>query len=239
MRVPHDRNPYAKKPSHDVRYRAPVVRTRSRSHNSRVALAGLGVMAALVALASDAQPARPADAAVGGGARTIDEIDFTSVAQSGATCAEGVRAGAPLLVALDRGSSQLLDSATFATLAVDPDVIVADLDGDGEDEAVVSVVCNYGANGEQHTVQVWRLDGDRPVVVDRITSAPDEVAEASAFPPGVQDVAVEGDDVVVTFSRHTDGDPNCCPSEQTEVRYVLDDGDLVAAGDPVTTPVGG
>lgn len=226
-------------PQRAFRYRAPVVRTHSRSHNSRVALAGLGVMAALVALASDAQPARPADAAVGGGSRTIDEVDFTSVAQSGATCAEGVQTGAPLLVAVAGGSSQLLDSATFATLMVDPDVLVADLDDDGEDEAVVSVVCNYGANGEQHTVQVWTLDGNRPVVVDRITGAPDEVAEASAFPPSVQGVAVEGDDLVVTFSHHADGDPNCCASQQTEVRYALDDGDLVAAGRPVTTPVGG
>lgn len=215
------------------------MRTHSRSHNSRVALAGLGVMAALVALASDAQPARPADAAVGGGSRTIDEVDFASVAQSGATCDEGVQSATPLLVKVEGGSSQLLDSATFATLEVDPDVLVADLDGDGQDEAVVSVVCNYGANGEQHTVQVWTLDGDRPVVVDRITGAPGDVADASAFPPSVQDVAVEGGDVVVTFSHHAESDPRCCASRQTEVRYALDDGDLAVAGRPVTTPVGG
>lgn len=196
-------------------------------------------MAAVVALASDAQPARPADAAIAGRSRAIEEIDFTSVAQSGTTCDEGVVGGTPLLVLVERGASDQLDAATFARLEVDPDVDFADLDGDGGNEAVVSVVCNYGANGEQHTVQVWALDGDRPVVVDRITGAPAEVARASAFPPAVEDVAVAGDEVVVTFSHHDEDDPHCCPSQETEVRYALDGGDLRAVGRPVTRPVAG
>ncbi|HEX6418741.1 MAG TPA: LppP/LprE family lipoprotein [Acidimicrobiales bacterium] len=212
---------------------------RSRRRRSPLTLAGLGVMAALVALASDGQPTRPADAAVGDRSRSIDDIDFTSVAQSGATCDEGVRGATPLLVLVERGASRQLDAGTFARLEVDPDVRVADLDGDGGDEAVVSVVCNYGANGEQHTVQVWTLDGNRPVVVDRITGAPADVARASAFPPAVEGVAVAGDEVVVTFSRHAADDPHCCASQRTEVRYALDGGELVPVGRPVTRPVAG
>ncbi|HEX6570117.1 MAG TPA: hypothetical protein VF015_13155 [Acidimicrobiales bacterium] len=217
------------------------MRTHSRSHNSRVALAGLGVMAALVALASDSQPTRPADAAVRdrGASRTIEDIDFAAVAQSGTTCAEGVQDGAPLLVAVEGGSSKLLDTGSLARLEVDAHPLYGDLDGDGDDEAVVSVTCNYGANGAQDTVQVWAIDGNRPVVVDRVTRAPDDVADASRFPPAVTDVTLDGAELAVTFSVHADDDPNCCATQQAVVRYELDDGDLAVVGRPVVRPIEG
>lgn len=195
-------------------------------------------MAALVALAGNGQPTRPADATVSDApGRSIDDIDFAAVAQSGGTCAEGVQSGRPpLLVPMSDGASQLLDERSVARLEVGDDVLFADLDGDGGDEAVVSVVCRYGANGEQHTVQVWTLDGNRPVVAGRVTEAPETVAEASAFPPAVAGVAVEGDEVVVTFTTYGDDDPHCCPSQSTAVRYTFDGDALVAGDEPVTSP---
>jgi chitinase len=100
-------------------------------------------------------------------------------------------------------------------------------------------VCYYGANGEQDTVQVWTVDRGQRRLVDRITSAPTTVAAGSEFPPAVQDVAVDGDEVVVTFTRHAADEPHCCPSQQTEVRYRLDRGDLEAVGRAVTGPLEG
>jgi hypothetical protein len=238
--VPHDRNQHATEPTHHVGYLPPVVRTNSRSHNSRLALAGLGVMAALVAVAGNAQPARPADAAVNDRAadRTIDEIDFTTVAQPGSTCTEGLDDTPPFLVVVDGGRSELLDEDSVTQIEVEPEVLYGDLDGDGADEAVVQVVCTYGANGAQDAVQVWTLSSrGGPVVVDRVTEAPDEVAEASAFPPGVADVALDGDELVVTFTQHADDDPNCCYSQEADVRYELDGDDLATVGSPVTGPV--
>ncbi|MBN2624589.1 MAG: LppP/LprE family lipoprotein [Acidimicrobiales bacterium] len=213
------------------------MRTHSRSHNSRVALAGLGMMAALVALAGNAQPAPPADAAVAdrSAGQQISEVDFTRVAQPGNACSQGMQGRPPLLVLVEGGSSEVLDDRSFTRLEVDPAVLYADLDGDGADEAVVRVVCNYGANGEQDTVQVWTLAARGPVVVDRISAAPDEVVDASAFPPGVHRVDVDGDELAVTFAVHADDDPHCCPSQQAEVRYRLDGGDLVPVGTPVTS----
>ena len=215
------------------------MRTHSRSHNSRLALAGLGVMAALVAVAGNAQPARPADASVAdeAPARTIRDIDFAAVAQPGATCADALEGSPPFLVLLDRGRSETLDEASLAQLEVDPEVLYGDLDGDGADEAVVQVVCTFGANGVEDAVQVWSIAGRGPVVLDRITAAPDDVAAASAFPPGVSDVVLDGDEITVTFTHHDEGDPNCCPSQQTEVSYQLDGGDLTPAGTPVTGPI--
>lgn len=235
--MPRDRNPYATEPSHSFRYPPPVVRTNSRSHNSRLALLGLGVMAALVALVSDTQPARPADAAVSdqSPSRAITDVDFATVAQPGVACAEGLEGRPPLLVAVHQSSSEMLDDRTYTHLEVGPDVLYGDLDGDGADDAVVQVTCHYGANGAQDTVQVWSMAERGPVVVDRVTSAPDAVAADSAFPPRVHAVAVDGDELAITFTRHVDGDPNCCPSQQTEVRYAFVGGDLAPVGEPVST----
>jgi hypothetical protein len=235
--VPRDRNPYATEPSHFVRYPPPVVRTNSRSHNSRLALLGLGVMAALVALVSDAQPARPADAAVSDQAtsRAITDVDFAAVAQPGVACAQGLEGRPPLLVAVHDSSSQFLDERTYTHLEVDSDVLYGDLDGDGADDAVVHVICHYGANGAQDTVQVWSMTDRGPVVVDRITAAPAAVADDSAFPPRVHGLALDDGELSVTYTRHAEGDPHCCPSQQTEVRFAFSGDDLAPVGDPVSS----
>ena len=237
--MPRDRNPDATQPSHDVRYRPPVVRTHSRSHNSRLALAALGVMAGLVAVAGNAQPARPVEAAVRDAVpeRRIDDIDFTTVAQPGSACTEALRDDPPFLVLVEGGRSALLDDRTLTQLEVDPDVLYGDLDGDDADEAVVRVVCNYGANGAQDSVQVWTLAPRGPVVIDRISAAPADVAATSAFPPGVRSVELDGTEISVAFTHYADDDPNCCPSQQTEVRYQLDGAELETVGAPVTGPI--
>lgn len=235
--MPRDRNPDATKPLHDDGYRPPVVRTHSRSHNSRLALSGLGVMAALVALASDAQPTRPAAADVRDEtpSEVVRGIDFTTVAQPGGGCAEALP-DAPRLIQVEHGESLLLDEPSFTRLEVDGEVLYADLDGDGADEAVVHAVCNYGANGAQHSVQVWTADVRVPKLVATVTGAPADVAEDSEFPPAVHDVAVDGSELKVTFTLYADGNPNCCPAEQAVVSYELADG-LEPVGGAVIGPL--
>jgi len=215
------------------------VRTHSRSHNSRRALAALGVMAALVALAGNPEPAQPADAAVGDAApdapTDVRGIDFAALAQPGTACADAVSGAPPRLIDVASGSSEIIDEQSFAQLEIDGEVLYADLDDDGDDEAVVHAQCAYGANGVQDTVQVWALNGRLPMLIDTITGPPAEVAEDSELPPAVRDVAVDGDELIVTFTHYGDDDPNCCPSSQTVVTYALDDG-LEPVGEPSTGP---
>ena len=85
----------------------------------------------------------------------IRAVDFGEVAPPGSACAEGLRFTPPAAIPVARGRSPVLDIGRFTRLEVDPDVAYGDLDGDGNDEAVVHVVCTYGANGAEDTVHVW------------------------------------------------------------------------------------
>ncbi len=213
------------------------MRIPSRSRRSSLGILSLGVFAAVVAFAGDAQPARSASAPA---ASRVDdavrELDFATIAQPGVTCSGALTAGAPGSIGIAGGRSALLDEATLARLTVDPDVLYADLDGDGDDEAVVQATCAYGANGEQDTVQVWSVLGRLPVLVDTVTGAPDPVADGSRFPPPVLDVAVDGGELVVTFGVYDAAAPHCCPSHRAAVTYRLDRG-LAVVGDPEIEPL--
>jgi hypothetical protein len=219
-------------------YGPPVVRTHSRSQTSRRALAALGVMAGLVALAGNPQPTQPADAAVGDGSSLADirRIDFAAFAQPGSTCSQALPEAPPRLIDIEGGASGVLDEPSVARVEIGGDVLYADLDGDGDDEAVVHAMCAYGANGVQDTVQVWSLIGPLPVLVDTVTGPPADVAAASDLPPAVHDVAVDDGELIVTFTHYAEGDPNCCPTGQTAVSYELN-GELEAAGAAATGPI--
>lgn len=234
-----DRNPDATEPSHDVRYRPPVVRTPSRSRRSTLSLLALGALAAVAALAADAQPTRPAAAAPAEPAPGDDvrDLDFAAIAQPGVACSDALPGATPRTIGVAAGESALLDEANLAQLTVDPEVLYGDLDGDGRDEAVVRSTCAYGANGAEDTVQVWSANGRLPMLVDTITGAPDSVADDSRFPPPVLDVAVDGDELQVTFGVYADDAPNCCPSSQAVVTYGLDGG-LSVVGRPRVEPIG-
>jgi len=183
-------------------------------------------MAAVVALAGSADPPRPAAAspADDGAAEAVRSLDFTSVAQPGVACDDAVEGATPRVIGVAGGSSALLDEATFAQLTVDPDVLYADLDGDGREEAVVHTTCDYGANGAEDTVQVWGANGRLATLIDTVSAAPDAVADDSRFAPKVLDVAVDGASLEITYSVYGDDDPNCCPGEQAVVTYELDGG---------------
>jgi hypothetical protein len=214
------------------------VRSSSRSRASWLGLAGFGLAAAVFAASSGGRSSLPANASVAGSAAAdvppdIRAVDFGEVAPPGSACAEGLRFTPPAAIPVTRGRSPVLDIGRFTRLEVDPDVAYGDLDRDGSDEAVVHVVCTYGANGAEDTVQVWTENrAGRTVHVASLTEPPRSVT--GPLPPAVTDVAVDGRRVEVTWTHYAAGDPNCCPSRLTTVTYELDGDALDRVGRPVT-----
>lgn len=111
------------------------------------------------------------------------------------------------------------------------DVEIADLDGDGVDEAAVSINYSTGGSGQFTDVVVYRWVDDKAVY-----SAHDGVGDR-AF-GGVDSVRVEpaesgsGDQLAV--GRYTDDGAACCPAgiERTTLRLSGDE--LVKVGEPST-----
>jgi hypothetical protein len=214
------------------------VRSNSRSRASWLALAGLGLAAAVFAASSGGRSSHSANASASGPVAAdtpadIRAVDFGEVAPPGSACAEGLRFTPPAAIPVAGGRSPVLDIGRFTRLEVDPNVAYGDLDGDGGDEAVVHVVCTYGANGAEDTVHVWtQTRAGRTVHVASLTEPPRSVT--GPLPPAVADVAVDGRRVEVTWTHYTAGDPNCCPSRLTTVSYELDGDRLDRVGRAVT-----
>jgi hypothetical protein len=201
------------------------VRNDSRSRASWLGLAGLGLAAAVFAASSGGTSSPRADAS-----------PTAPVAPPGSACAEGLRFTPPAAIPVARGRSSVLDIGRVTRLEVDPDVVYGDLDGNDTDEAVVHVVCTYGANGAEDTVHVWTQRGGRTVHVASLTEPPRSVT--GALPPAVAGVAVHGAQVEVTWTRYAADDPNCCPSRLATVTYELDGDALDRVGRPVTRAAG-
>jgi hypothetical protein len=224
-----------------LRYIPPVVRSDSRSRASWLGLAGLGLAAAVFAASSGGRSTTRADASaaepVAADAPTdIRAVDFGEVAPPGSACAEGLRFTPPAAIPVASGRSSVLDIGRVTRLEVDPDVAYGDLDGDGNDEAVVHVVCTYGANGAEDTVHVWTQRRGRTVHLASVTEPPRSIT--GPLPPAVAGVAVHASQVEVTWTRYAAGDPNCCPSRLTTVTYRLEGDALDRVGRPVTRAAG-
>ncbi len=213
------------------------MRGTSRSRASWLGLAGLGFAAAVFAGSSGGRSSQVADASPTGPVTAdapadIRAVDFGEVAPPGSACAEGLRFTPPAAIPVANGRSTVLDIGRYTRLEVDPNVAYGDLDGDGDDEAVVHVVCGYGANGAEDTVHVWTQRGGRTVHVASLTEPPRSVT--GPLRPALDDIAVDGRRIEVTWTRYADDDPNCCPSELTTVTYELDGGTLDRVGTPIS-----
>jgi len=214
------------------------VRSNSRSRASWLALAGLGLAAAVFAASSGGRSSRPANASSTGRVATgapsdIRAVDFGEVAPPGSACAEGLRFTPPAAIPVARGRSPVLDIGRVTRLEVDPNVVYGDLNGDGNDEAVVHVICTYGANGAEDTVHVWtQTRAGRTVHEASLSEPPRSIT--GPLPPAVTDLAVDGRQVEVTWTGYAAGDPNCCPSRLTTVSYELDGDRLDRVGRAVT-----
>ena len=219
-----------------------AVRPRKRSHNTPLALAGLGALAVLASISGGASNAPPVEAAsTSSDAPRVDPqairaIDFGEVAQPGDSCSNGLRFAPPGQIPVRGGRSQVLDLAQLTQLVVDPDVAYSDLDGDGVEEAVVHVTCTYGANGAEDSVDVWSLEGEQPVLLASLDAPPE--ALDSDLPPTVQSVGASDGRVLVNWSSYSPGTPRCCPDEQVRASYEVDDDELSTVGDLVTRALG-
>jgi hypothetical protein len=196
----------------------------------------LAVLASVSGGASNAPAVEAAGTSAGASSvdpQAIRAIDFGEVAQPGDACSNGLRFSPPGQIPVSGGRSQVLDLAQLTQLIVDPNVAYSDLNDDGVEEAVVHVTCTFGANGTEDSVDVWSLEGDEPVQTASLDAPPS--ALDSDLPPAVQGVDASDGQVVVTWSSYADDDPQCCPSEQAEASYELDDDELSTVGDLITS----
>lgn len=162
-------------------------------------------------------------------------LDFDEIDQAGGTCDDGLSGAVPRVISVDEGESEVLDEDTFTRLEVDGDVTYGDIDGDTRDEAVVHTVCQYGANGAQDSIQVWDLDTGSAEVQASLGEPPASVT--GPLPPAVKSVAIEDDGTVaVTWTHYADTDPNCCPSLETTLRYLVTGSQVTQVGAPDTDP---
>lgn len=162
-------------------------------------------------------------------------LDFGEIDQAGSACDAGPTSTVPRVISVADGESEVLDEDTFTRLEVDGDVAYGDVDGDGRDEAVVHAVCAFGANGAQDNVQVWDLETGSAEVKATLGEPPASVT--GPLPPAVRDVAVDPDGTVaVTWTHYADDDPNCCPSLETTLRYLVTGSQVTQVGDPDTAP---
>lgn len=216
-----------------------VVRIITPSRTAWLALAALGLAAGVLATTGSSEstpPAGASTASAAGPAPDIRSIDFGEVAPPGSACVDALRFTPPVSIPVARGRSLILDIGRNARLEVDPDVAYGDLDGDGDDEAVVHVVCNYGANGAQDSVHVWTLSWARPVHVASVNEPPASLS--GGLPPTVAGVAVDGDRAAITWTRYSPDDPHCCPSQLSTVSYALDGRALDRVGRAVISTAG-
>jgi hypothetical protein len=168
--------------------------------------------------------------------QAIRLLDFAEIDQIGGTCDEGLAGTVPRTISVTDGESALLDEEFFVRLEVDGDVTYGDLDGDGRDEAVVHTICEYGANGAQDSIQVWDLDTGTAEVKASLGEPPTSVT--GPLPPAVKGVAIEEDGTLaVTWTHYSDDDPNCCPSLESTIRYLVAGTQITQIGAPDTDPV--
>lgn len=168
------------------------------------------------------------------GERSIRLVDFGEVDQPSEVCADALADGALSRIEVSEGRSGVIDELRSTRLAVDDTVAYGDITGDGIENAIVHTVCSYGANGTQHTLQVWDVSTGTARIAATITEPPAEVTGPLA--PDVTSYRVDDGALEVVWTSYTDDDPNCCPSLETRIRYRLVGDQAVQLGEPVTTP---
>lgn len=168
------------------------------------------------------------------GADQIRRLDFGEIDQPGDVCAQGLdpESGTSLeMITLSGGQSDIINEDMFSQLAVDEDAIAyGDITGDGVEEAVVHTVCEFGANGRQHTLEVWDVADGLPRVVATVPAPGEDVT--GPLPPDVQSFDIGDGALEVVWTGYAEDDPNCCPSLVVTQRYQLMADELQVVGEP-------
>lgn len=164
------------------------------------------------------------------GERSVRLLDYAEVAATPDLCAEGVGEDvAETLgsIELSEGSSEVLDEAFVSHLNLRA-VEYGDVSGDGVEEAVLHTVCDYGASGRQHEVQVWDASGGVAEPVGTVPAPPEELTGRTL--PDINEIAVADGSLEVVWAVFAEGDPNCCPSDELRLSYELIDEEIVERG---------
>ncbi|MFN8458366.1 MAG: hypothetical protein U0401_27550 [Anaerolineae bacterium] len=121
----------------------------------------------------------------------------------------------PITATLTNG--QYLDPANSLTVTLGDLVAYGDFTGNGQDEAVVFVVSNYGGTGQFHDLVVMT---DQNGVPTQLASAPlgDRVQ--------VHSISVKKDLIVVDMVQAGPNDAACCPTQEVVKVFGLKDGQL-------------
>jgi hypothetical protein len=167
--------------------------------------------------------------------RAIRLLNFAELDQRGNTCA-AVPGEAPSTIRVTGGESGVVDDEWLTRLVVEGTTLYGDLDGDGNDEAVVHTVCEFGANGTQDQIQVW--DTSTGSTRPRATLGDPPAEISGGLPPTVESVAVDDDRLAVTWSHYSESAPRCCADLESVVLYQVTGDEFEQVGDPQTTTVG-
>lgn len=169
--------------------------------------------------------------------QSIQLLDFEEIDQSGIACNDALPGDLPNSIDISGGESGIIDEDRLVELVVDDTVVYGNLDDDAAEEAVVHTTCQYGANGQQDRIQVW--DVEASTATPKASTGRPAQSETGRFPGTVQDVAVDGGEVVVTWSRFSDEAPACCHDQTVAIRYEVDGNRLTQVGEPVVADVAG
>ena len=102
-------------------------------------------------------------------------------------------------------------------------VAYGDLNGDGNDEAVVLAVCNMGGTGNFSEGFVYELKNRKPRLLTRIEGGDRAYG-------GLREARVENGLLVVESNDASETGGSCCPEFAVTNRYKLSGGKLVTAG---------
>jgi heat shock protein HslJ len=109
-------------------------------------------------------------------------------------------------------------SATELVVMLTNYAAFGDLDGDGQDEAVVILVTNPGGSGTFYNLAVVRKQGEAlsnlatTLLGDRVQ---------------IKSIRIENGEAMVDMLTHGPDDGMCCPTQYTVNRYVLQNGELI------------
>lgn len=149
------------------------------------------------------------------------QIDAMNMTLPAGTCSDYSDRGAPSVTLVD-GTAQTSDDYTseeFVSFSLTPEATTwVDLDNDGGEELVVSVMCNWGGSGWANSIVALDIeeDGSATMIAEplveygRTTRSADEL---DSDEPGV---------LVINGGEWLDSDAFCCPSSTFTARWMLD-----------------
>ncbi|MDK1029634.1 MAG: Gmad2 immunoglobulin-like domain-containing protein [Anaerolineae bacterium] len=114
----------------------------------------------------------------------------------------------------------------YLSITLSDQITGGDLNGDGQNEAVVIVSENYGESGSFVFLVVYEYRGGEPVFLSSVFL--DDHPEINAL-------TVEDGQVFLDIQTHASDDALCCPSSQSLRHYKLDGTNLILSDYSTTT----